>query len=222
MKSLPIIFLAITLQLHVLAQSGSMNSYLQIGNRFNKQGADLDGSPYLSTEWAAGKIIFKNNYKVDNAALRYDAYNECLEVDIKSVEYMAKFSDLKEFTYEDPATKKSLRFKYLALEEGSSMLQLIFDGKIIFGIHNKVKRGRGSGSGADGLNPIKDKLTLTKTYYLIKEGKAIKVVRTKKSILNALPDQKKVLESYIDENKLDVKEDEDIIKLFTYYDSLQK
>lgn len=64
-------------------------------------------------------------------------------------------------------------------------------------------------------------ITSTTLYYLVGDnGEIANISKDKKSILKALPAKSSELEQYISSNKLNLKEDQDLVKLITYYNSL--
>ena len=61
-----------------------------------------------------------------------------------------------------------------------------------------------------------------RTYYFIKNssGKYIKTKLNKKSVLKVLSDKSKEVKSYVASNKIDLKKENDVVKLLNYYHSL--
>jgi hypothetical protein len=213
------ILLIVMISFSAQAQMGYMN-YLTFDKRFNKVNGEVDGSPLLSEDWAPGYVIFQNNHKLEKARLRYNAFDNFLEVNVLDVEYVAEASNYKEFGYTDPATNKSIVYKNVVLANKEVLpLQILAENKIIFGLHNQIRIGRGSASGSGGLNPVKDKFERSSTLYLIKDGQATKITRNKKSIMDVLEDQASSVEAFIKTNRIDVKKDDDLVQLLTFYTS---
>jgi hypothetical protein len=48
----------------------------------------------------------------------------------------------------------------------------------------------------------------------------IRLKRTKSGILDVLSDKKEFIEKFVSDNKLTIKSDDDLAKVFTYYNSL--
>jgi hypothetical protein len=203
-------------------QQGNYADYMMVENRFNKRGSDLEGSPYLSEEWAPGYIIFKNDYKLEKVLMRFNVFTNSLDIDFKNVEYTAKSDDVKEFYYVSPATNKKELFKKMLLKEESAFVQIVWDGKLQCGAVHKMRRTRGtsSGTGSEVLNPTKDRILLYTEYYLIKEGTATKFSLNKKSFLKSLPNHAAEIEKFLRENDLDIKNENDLIRAGAYYNSL--
>ncbi len=203
---------------------GNFADYLMVESRFNKKGSDLQGSPYLSDNWAPGTVVFKNDYKLDKVLLRLNVFENLLEIDFKNVEYAAKASDLKEFSLIDPTIQKNVVFRKVTLKDDENVLvQIIVEGKALTGVVNKMRRARGvsSGSGAEVLNPTKDRILLYKEYYFFKGEVINQFSLSKKSFLKAIPDHVNEVEAYLKANDLHIKSEEDIAKAVTFYNSLQ-
>lgn len=204
-------------------QNGSYSEYLSFEKRFNKVEMDLDGSPYLSDDWAPGYVLFTNNYKLEKVDLRFNAYYDELEVKLLNVEHVARPGSFKQFVYLDPRTNKQKTFKSVRLADGMVLiLNILFEDKIIVGELNQSRRGRGpsSGSGSEVLNPGKDRLVLITTTYIVKDGVATKTVRNKKTFFKSLGDHADEIEAYAKKNHLDVKDDDDLNKIMAHYITL--
>lgn len=59
------------------------------------------------------------------------------------------------------------------------------------------------------------------TYYLVQNGTFLEMPSSKSKILKMMDKNKSEVKSYIKKNKLDIDKEEDLIKLITYFDSLQ-
>ncbi|MBC7914590.1 MAG: hypothetical protein H7Y07_10780, partial [Pyrinomonadaceae bacterium] len=58
------------------------------------------------------------------------------------------------------------------------------------------------------------------SYYLSRKGETIPLKKDKKAILSLLSDKKEQLEKFIDQAKLNVKDEAQLISLISYYNSL--
>lgn len=205
------------------AQITSTNyiDYLGFEKRFNDSDYNFDGSPYVTDYPCQGYVLFEG-YRLDNTRIRYNAYKNNLELDISGMNYIVKMEKIIEFSWEIPETKRIVLYKKIKIEEDKNLiLEILHNGKVMLGVNNKVIKKRGSGSGAgDALNPSKDILTMIQTYYLVIEGNVIKVQRNMKSFLNALGEYGGLVKAYIDKNKLNIKNDLDMLKALSYYESV--
>jgi hypothetical protein len=57
-------------------------------------------------------------------------------------------------------------------------------------------------------------------YYTLSDGKLLQIKPSKKEILNAFPDHKNEVDQYIKTEKISFNNDQDLSKLFIYYNSL--
>lgn len=206
-----------------LAQTAQVMNYMTLEGRFNKNFMDAEGSPLLWDEWLPGHIVFKNNQKLENISLRYNAFDNFLEVQYQGNEYVVLAVDYKEFSYTDNRTKQQMTYKNITLANKEVLpIEVLLESATVYGLHNYINISRGSASGSGGLNPTKDKFQRNSMFCVIKDGELTKVNRNKKAILKALHDQDKVLENFMEDNNLDVKKDGDLAKLLTHYGTVTK
>jgi len=185
---------------------------------------NAEGSPYLSREWATGAIDFSNNSRLEKVPIRFNVYANYLEVKLKNNIYQADLSYVTDFAYADPKTQKEMVFKRIVIDKtNNTFLHMILEDKITLGAYYSVRviKGTKQESGYDVISHAKDKLNLVTIFYLIKEKNApIKLSRTKKGFIKKLPSHSAEVASFINQNDLDIRNDEDLIKVVTYYNSI--
>lgn len=76
-----------------------------------------------------------------------------------------------------------------------------------------------SGGSTYGSNAEEFGYSKEKALFIYKDSKGILIKRNKKSVLEALGGDKKMWEDYIKANKLDLRNEEDIVRLLKYYES---
>jgi hypothetical protein len=209
-----------------LSQTAQVMNYMTMEGRFNKtsNSIDADGSPLLWEEWKPGFILFKNNYELRDVLLRYNAFDNFLEVKYQGNQYIVLAADYKVFGYFEINSKEQVIYRNLSLLKKEILtVKILLEAGVIYGIHNQIKISRGSAAGSGGLNPVKDKFQSFSTFCIIKEGVLVKEVpRTKRAILESLPDQNKSLQEYIKKNDIDLRDDSGLLKLLLFYEELKK
>ncbi|WP_299706860.1 hypothetical protein [uncultured Pontibacter sp.] len=181
-----------------------------------KQYVDVKGSPYLTDDWQAGSVKLDNGKIFEGLQLKYDQIEEELMFLNKAEEAQLFVDPIAEFTIigrtfrrgytpADGATPKTF---YQVLADGETQLLKRTSKKIYeevpYGTATKIK------------NIIENE-----TYYLADaEGKLTKIRKDKKAITNALSNKKSELEDYVKANRLDLRQEGDMAKLVTYYNSL--
>jgi len=191
---------------------------------FDNRYEGVKGSPYVFEQFRQGEVFLKSKKKVLIKELNYN----CME---------------NQIVYLDPATKVTRqmnRFKVdlFMLHDGTEMitfvpLKLEDDAETIFAqaLYNKesmvykvyekewVKANYEGGYSADRkYDEFVDKYSL----YFMKKGENVlyKAKKSKKQMIAAFPEQEKEISSFIKSNKLDLKNEESLVKLLEYYDSL--
>ncbi len=191
---------------------------------FDNRYEGVKGTPYVFEQFRQGEVFLKSKKKVVIKELNYN----CME---------------NEIVYLDPATKVTRlmnRFKVdlFMLHDGTEMIsfvpvkleedaetifaQVLYNkGSLVYKVYEKewVKANYEGGYSADRkYDEFVDKYSL----YFMKEGdKALyKAKKSKKQMLAAFPGQENEISSFIKSNKLDLKNEESLVKLLEYYDSL--
>lgn len=177
--------------------------------------ADIDGSPYYNDDWLEGTINLKNNVILKIDKFRYDVYEEKL-IFLKDETplYFANPEDIKSFTVgEAKFIKLSNNIKddyYEVLFEGEK-LKLLKDYDCNFA----------EGKETDGINPAtRDRYKISSDYFLkLGDNEPIKFKLSEKAVVNTAGEKKESVKNYIKENKLNCKEEEDLIEIFKFFAS---
>jgi hypothetical protein len=191
---------------------------------FDNRYEGTKGTPYVFETWFPGEIFLKSKSKVHIKEMNYNCYDN-------------------ELVYLDPATKvtrlinrftvdlfyimngsDTLLFAPIIPENDEEFLfaQVLYNGgSIVYKRYKKefVKANYEGGYSADRkYDEFADKSDL----YISRQNdeKFYKVKKSKKQILEAFPGTEDEISSYIKAEKLDLKDEEDVIKLLKYYDSL--
>lgn len=179
---------------------------------------EFEGSPFLSDEWAKG-IIFLQNDKSLEATILYDIYSQQMLVK-KGEEIL---------TLAQPHSIKKIVlgkqiFIWQAYKTGDkieeSYFELLVDGKFqLFKKYNcNIVRADRQISAYEG--KPKDRFRVSKEYYLkVEKEKAIVFPSDRDDFFALFPSQKDTLIEYCRQNKLKLKKEEDLIKIFFYLNS---
>lgn len=183
--------------------------------------ADVSGSPDLNVDWADGSISRKSGKQYTNLKLRYDAYSDLVEFqDLQSGKmFTPTFADLNGFTLKSSNGDMVFANGFPAVDNQTpaSFYQVIAPGKTQLLKHytKTVKETQGFGDGTTSKN-FED----NETYYIYKNGAMTKVKNDEKDITAALSDKSQQLTAYAKSNHLGFKKEEDLNKIFTYYNTL--
>lgn len=184
----------------------------------NKQ---YQGSPYLNEEFVEGKITVDNelNYKKQ---LRYNAYSDIFELrgDDNQINALLRSTnvtvliDNSMFELIDYLLNNEVKEGYFEKlnRKGKTILLKQYRKKFIDIV--KAKSSYQSDSPA--------KFVLDKSYFIKMNevSPAVKIILKKKNILSVLSDKGILVKEYISKNKLNLKNEQEVVQLFDYYNSL--
>ncbi len=185
----------------------------------------IKGSPYENEKFQLGKASNLLNDKPTAYYLRYNIYNDIIELKaslneqdirglIKSLNIYVIISN-REYHFEiysddNKSTKKGY---FILLSKGKN--SSLYLKKIVTFIDKKPAK--------DSFHKdIPASFKESEKYYIKKQRVLVPLSTNKKELLNQLSDQGNELKSYIKSEKINLKDEQDLIKLFNYYDSLLK
>ena len=175
----------------------------------------------MDSDWKEGTIYSPDGTGEMNIALRYNLTRDRFEakkdndeaiylVNPDSISKIRRMSECFIYSAYDPGTGTPAKGYSKVIVDGKT--------KLLFKKREEHKYGK---KGAFGYDPYK---TFISEYYLKKEDERIahKVKKNKKSILEALADERGKIETYAKKNKLKYSSEKDLAAILVYYDSLKK
>lgn len=185
---------------------------------------DISGSPFLMDAWAKGIVKFADNKVVNGLDLKYDQVADKLQYLNPKGETWELTEPVSEFKITFPGGERNEKlfragFKPVAKNTERSFYEILSDGNVKF-----VKKTIKSILETKEFNSATTvrKITGRDVYYVVKDNQPAPVSKNEKSILGAIGDKNAELSAYIKSNKLNLKEDNDILKLFEYYFEISK
>lgn len=185
-----------------------------------KHYTDVKGSPWLSDDWVMGMVKLGNGSTYKDVPLKYDQVSGELIFRDKSGKSLAFADPVSEFKISDARKGEMLfrsGFKAVDSNTGQSFYQVLYDGGTI--LLKDMKKNIIEHRAYNSASTVKS-IVETPAYYLILKGQPVKIRKDKKAVLSVLS-QTDQLEKYIKDNNLNLKDDPDLIKLITFYDSVK-
>jgi len=176
----------------------------------------IDGSSYLNKDWAKGyiKIIGKGEFKIDS--LNYDLYTNTVLFKSNGQTYSISNNNIEYFVSDSAkfinTFNKNFSQPYLEVLCNGKKLKLfkLFECVIIPGSPNKGV-----------FSEKNDEYRIESKFYTNYDNNNIsKFNPTKKNLYKLMDDKKETIEKYIKDNKIKVRNQENLINVFNYYDSL--
>ncbi len=196
--------------------SYNSGTYLKIGG--SKTISKVKGTPYLFDDWNNISVVTTlddQKFKIVN--LNYDTKSDLFVAKISQDSvFMFKPNYLKEVTINNRRFKKYLNqetalfnyYEVIAANDDTEILKR--NQKVLrIGITNRLTMEKES-----------DYFILKEDYYLNKNGNLTELSIKKKNILKLFGNKSQTVKKYISDNKLSIKEDIDLRKIFNYYESL--
>jgi len=187
---------------------------------FDHRNKDLVGSNYIDQNFLSAKL----NIDEIIYAMRYDAYQDEMEIEKdgntfylrKDFNYQITFLDKNKiyqvYNYEE---KEKINKGFFVVLYNGDKISLLLQEKIKFYEEEEAK------TGYDKYEPPKLKREKDKIFLGYKNNVTKELPKKKKDILKLFSSKSKVVELFIKENKLGFKKSEDLIKIFSYYNSLK-
>ncbi len=186
---------------------------------------EVDGSAYLIANWAAGTVTFVNG-KTITAPIKYDLVRDELLFQNKGDSAAMSFVEpVKGFGFTNAAIEESniippvfsSGFPAVDSQTPASFYQVIADGKTkLLRYYKKTIRTDKAFNSATSTKTF----VLINLYYVFINNQITKIKPGQKTILAALNDKAGQLQTYMKSNTVNYKNDADLAKLFTYYNSL--
>lgn len=181
----------------------------------------IEGSRYMNDIYKQGETII-NGRTQTTALMRYDAYNDAVEILDKSQQarkllrrksIVAKFGGKTYIVIDYKAGNKTKLGYFNPLNEGETVIY--FKPKKVFVQAEKPE---------DGYDTYDPPIYRDVSEYYIKKGKApAQLVKLgKRSILKQLGGKTAELKKFISENKLNLNKETDVVKLVVFYNTIHK
>lgn len=180
---------------------------------------ELKGNPFLLTDWAKGSITTSETV-VDNLNILYNEVDDQLIFKTSKSNKEKVVLPVKEFTLVDEtngnATRKfSAGFAPTSATDEHTFFEVLVNGntKLLKKNLKSISQNR-EYSGKIANTVIDD----TNYYLVAKDNKLVKL--NKKNINKFLMSENRQLADYVQSNALHLKKEDDLIKLFNYYNTL--
>lgn len=204
---------------HAGMSTGRVGYVYLLDDLLNPKEYDINGTPYYKEEFAKGQL-YSDLGKMPEIEMKYNIFFDRMEYYQQDTMYaiVPNLSidkivlDGQTFVVENFEGDDGIYPTYFVrLDSGS--LSLLTKMEINF-------KDRQQGKPIQGDVPAQYQRMPDKNYLRFSDG-TLKRITSKKKLIQCLPDHKKEMEKYAKENKLSVKNNEELIKFTQYYNSLQ-
>lgn len=176
------------------------------------------GSPYFSDEWSKGDITLANGNTYEGVMIKFDLIENVLLFQNKEGEPMELVHPVHTFSIKGGQVVFRNGFPPVDNFSSNAFFQVLIDDDVkLLKKTDKVIREEK----AYGTATITKKIIENTNYYVV-NGNQITKVKNFKTLSGVLPGKEEVLKNYIDEKRLSLKNEKDLIIVVKYYNSLSE
>lgn len=170
------------------------------------------GSPYYNDQYSVSKLVTNSGKKLDVPSIRYNLLSQQLEF-LSQGTVNAVQDSVKTFTLADSAGKTK-EFVKMPAEKEQRFFEVAVPGKVSLLKYYSAKKET-----AVDFYTKKQTKTIKKeiTWFYGKDGKAEKLGTSTKNVLAAFGDQQDKIKAYLKEKSPELKNEADLVALFTFY-----
>jgi hypothetical protein len=179
----------------------------------------IQGTPYLNPDFVNGKVITTDGNTFNDIPLRYNCYSDVIEFKKEDVGYDISPKDII-----DKVEFGGRVFSYIQFEPGfghnMGYFQILTEGKAKLCV--KYQIGFLEREELKGFStPKPDRFDEMKvTYWISMNDAPAKQVLNKNKFLDLFSDKKNEVESFMSNQKLTIKKEDDLKKIVSYYNTL--
>ena len=178
---------------------------------------DVTGTPYLFDYWSKGKVTTKSGKHYVDMPLKYNIIDDKLifQQENGNLMYFAEPVTAFELPNSDLSTSSKFVNGLPAVDRfnASSYFEVIFAGKISLfkKTYKTIAESKQYGSAVTNKS-----FNITENYFVLYDDKFLKITPNKKTISGLFPAKEQELNEYLKKEKIDLKADQDLKKLFEY------
>lgn len=187
----------------------------------------VKGTPYLFNEWKSGNIYLKDNKLIKNVKIKYNIYTDDLlylnstsgDSLIINRSMINKF-EISDDQPDDLVLMEDINLKPDKSDKGT-FVRVLYNGRSKFILKYNKMFIPANYKGAYATGNKYDEYTEKQQYYLITGTDNITKTRlNKKFIIKVLSDREDKIKGFIREKNLTMDNEDDIVSVLIYYDSL--
>jgi hypothetical protein len=184
------------------------------------------GDTYLYPEWKRSVILlYEGNKLLEDYLIRYDIKAD--ELDVKTAKGVKVLfgRNVKSFTWIDSLGSEPYYFINAKefKQDGVSLtgfFEVLVDGKIPLFKKTLVSIKKADYNVQLSIGSRDDKILKKPKFYYAIENRVTEIPASKKKLMPSFKDKASEVEKFMDENNLSVKKEDDLIKVYSFYNTL--
>lgn len=180
-----------------------------------------EGSPFFADEWNKGSVKLADGATFTDVQLKYNELNGALYFKNGSGKELSFTQPVQEFMLSvlKNDTLKQHRFRngYTASNDPNMFYEVLCDGPVQL---LKINLKMAQESKEYNSETATHRIIASTQYFLLIAGRMVAMKKDRKFIYQNLGNKTKEMDAFFTANKLNIKNDNDIIKLINYYNSI--
>ncbi len=206
---------------------GRLNMGTYTTSSFDSRYEGIKGSPFFISEWISGQMAFVDGKIFNEVPLKYNAYTKELMMKRPSGDSLIVFPyQVQSFTINDPVTKANFTFKrYPKAQTAKYDMREVYFLVLYEGKTTLLKLVKKNLKKADYKDPYSNNIRYdtyedANEYYLLKaDATMTKIKRNKKSVLEALSDKEVAIKALLEQEKMELKSERELVRVVAKYDA---
>jgi hypothetical protein len=198
------------------------NGYIRTMNIQNKK-TTTEGSYYYNDNWYIGKLELFSGEIINDYPLKLDLKFNQIDIKVNESVKIITAGAIKEIVWRNSlGSIEVLRNTslYKDFKGSNGFFSVLVEGNITLMKKMELTLLEGNYNGAIDAGNENSKYVKKEKYYILKDYKINKIRKSRRIVSQLLSDQITKIEEFVDANNLNLKEEDDLIRVFDYYNSL--
>ncbi len=224
MKQIIITFLITFIFFTVYSQTVETYKYSGSGSaavleKYKTKTIETKGVYFYNEEWQYADIIMFSGDKLENFPVRYNLGKNILEIKSDDIVKVISIGQIKEIHFHDKHKNETLKNTVLYKNnEGVGFFTVLSEGDKVLLKKTYLEVIEPNYVNALDVGEQERKIVQRAKYYTAnKDNEVTQIKKNKRYVLKLLNDKAEDIKKYISQNKLSVKNENDLIKIFNYY-----
>ncbi len=181
------------------------------------------GSVYYTKKWCTGNIHLLSGEIIKDYELKYDLKTQNIEIKLKNDIKIIAIGSIKKIEWynsDENTNETFMNCSNYGSNEQVGMYKIISDGKVIFFKKTTLKVIESNYNQALDVGSQSSKYIKENKFYVFENGRVKLIKKRKKNILKLFGKDAEKIKIYAKEKKLNLKKEQDLVKIFNYFDSI--
>lgn len=192
-------------------------------SHIQRQTTRLNNSPYFNENYRFADIIMVRGRKFINVKAKLDLFNQTVVFVSNDIEAVLEPGTVREMSYRDTTENGIINYRFrtgfpaIDNKTGNNFYIVLADGKctMLRSVEKRLTQRKNEISGQ-----VFNDYETTENYFLFSKGEMKHLKKDKDFILSELADKQQEVNKFIQDNKLNLRNNDHLVKLLDYYNTL--